>query len=57
LRRARFYALGADGTFVPLPVHRGIFRSQVLNGLWVRMKWLWMTRSPLITAMKELGLM
>jgi hypothetical protein len=57
LRRARFYALGADGTFVPLPVHRGVFRSRVLGGLWLRVRWLWMPRAPLIAALKELALL
>jgi Uma2 family endonuclease len=56
LRRARFYALGADRTFAPLPVRRGIFRSRVLDGLWLRVKWLWVPRAPLINAMKELRL-
>jgi Uma2 family endonuclease len=56
VRRATFYAPAADGTFVPQPVHRGIFRSRVLDGLCLRVQWLWMPRSPLITAMKELAL-
>ena len=57
LRRAKFYAMSADRTFVLLPVHRGVFRSRVLDGLWLRVQWLWKPRMPLIGAMKELSLM
>jgi len=53
-RRAEFFALGPDRSYVLLPVDGGIFRSHVVEGLWLRTEWLRMPQPPLLEAMKEL---
>ena len=48
-RQAEFYALGADRTYRSLPISGDIFHSQVIQGLWIDVKWLW--QDPLPTLM------
>ena len=48
-RQAEFYALGASRTYEALPIARDIFHSQVIEGLWLDVKWLW--QDPLPTLM------
>jgi len=48
-RQAEFYALGADRTYESLPVVQDVFQSQVIQGLWLDVKWLW--QDPLPTLM------
>ncbi len=56
--RAEFYAVGRDGRYDFLPVTEGIFRSQVLKGLWLRVDWLWQRPLPKVkTVLKEWGLL
>ena len=48
--------LGADGSYHALSVnqlgvfHLGVFHSEVLAGLWLRVKWLWQDPQPLLTS-------
>jgi Uma2 family endonuclease len=58
-RRAEFYRLGRDKQYHIVEVgDDGIFRSQVLKGLWVRVDWLWQRPLPkLKTVLKEWGLL
>jgi Uma2 family endonuclease len=48
-RQAEWYRLGEDGIFRPLPAgDDGIFRSTVLDGLWLQVEWLWQDPLPLL---------
>lgn len=55
---AEFYRLGADGAYTPVSVDAdGIFRSEVLSGLWLKVDWLWQEPlPPLMAVLKEWGL-
>jgi Uma2 family endonuclease len=57
-RQAEFYRLGLDGIYRPAPVGEdGIYRSAVLEGLWLKVEWLWQEPLPLLlTVLKEWGL-
>jgi Uma2 family endonuclease len=57
-RRAEFYQRGPDGFFRPVPLgDAGIYRSAVLDGLWLKVDWLWQEPLPrLLDVEKELGL-
>ena len=57
-RQAEFYQLGSDGIYRSVPVDAaGIYRSTVLNGLWLKVEWLWQEPLPLLLAvLKEWGL-
>jgi len=56
--QAEFYCLGDDGIYRLAPVGEdGIFRSVVLEGLWLRADWLWQEPlPPLMSVLKEWGL-
>ena len=46
-KQAEFYLLGEDGIYRLAPVGEdGIFRSRVLEGLWLRVDWLWQEPLP-----------
>ena len=50
-KEAEFYVLGEDGTYQLLPVGSdGVVRSKVLEGLWLRVEWLWQDPLPLLAA-------
>jgi Uma2 family endonuclease len=57
-KRAEFYGLGEDGIYALLPVGKDeIFRSTVVEGLWLKVDWLWQEPlPPLLTVLKEWGL-
>jgi Uma2 family endonuclease len=57
-RQAEFYQLGSDDIYRAMPVDAdGIYRSAVLNGLWLRVGWLWQEPLPLLlSVLKEWGL-
>ncbi|MBI4552844.1 MAG: Uma2 family endonuclease [Candidatus Latescibacteria bacterium] len=57
-KQAEFYGLGDDGIYRPVPVGEdGIFRSKVLEGLWLKVDWLWQEPLPLLlSVLKEWGL-
>ena len=57
-RQAEFYHLGIDGIFTAVAIgDDGIFRSTVLEGLWLKVDWLWQDPlPPLMTVLKEWGL-
>jgi Uma2 family endonuclease len=56
---AEFYRLGSDGIYTPVPVSAdGVFRSEVLEGLWLKVDWLWQEPlPPLLAVLKEWGLL
>jgi Uma2 family endonuclease len=51
-RQAEFYLLDDTGIYQSLRTPDGVFRSQVLPGLWVRIDWLW-ERPALMDVLKE----
>ena len=57
-RQAEFYQLGSDGIYRSVPVDAaGLYRSAVLNGLWLTVEWLWQEPLPLLlNVLKEWGL-
>jgi Uma2 family endonuclease len=57
-RQAEFYEVGEDGRYSRIDADKnGIFRSRVLEGLWLRVDWLWQDPVPtLMTVLKESGL-
>jgi Uma2 family endonuclease len=54
-RQAEFYQLGADGIYRLVPVGEdGIYRSAVLEGLWLKVEWLWQEPlPPLMSVLRE----
>jgi Uma2 family endonuclease len=40
-RQAEFYQRGNDGIYRLAPVREGVYRSAVLEGLWLKVDWLW----------------
>jgi len=57
-KQAEFYRLGGDGIYQPVPISSdGLFRSAVLEGLWLRVEWLWQEPlPPLLSVLREWGL-
>jgi Uma2 family endonuclease len=52
-KQAEFYELGKNGIYRLMNVGAdGIFRSQVLKGLWLQVSWLWQL-PPLMTVLKS----
>ena len=50
-KQAEFYSLAADGIYRPVPLAEGqVFRSPVLEGLWLNVEWLWQEPLPLLMA-------
>ena len=45
-RQAEFSALGPDRTYRPMAIAEDVFRSQVIQGLWLDVKWLWQDPLP-----------
>jgi Uma2 family endonuclease len=58
-RQADFYVLGPDNRYDRRRADAaGIYRSQVVEGLWVRPEWLWQDPlPPVLTVLRELGLL
>jgi Uma2 family endonuclease len=54
-RQAEFHQLGPDGIYRPVPVGAdGIYHSAVLEGLWLRVEWLWQEPlPPLMNMLRE----
>jgi Uma2 family endonuclease len=54
-RQAEFYQLGPDGIYRLVPVGEdGIYHSAVLEGLWLRVEWLWQEPlPPLMSVLRE----
>ena len=56
--QAEFYRLGADGRYRLGPVEDGVYRSQVLPSIWLRVAWLWQRPLPqVLQVLKELGVL
>jgi Uma2 family endonuclease len=56
--QAEFYRLGADGIYTSILVSDdGIFHSDVIDSLWLKVDWLWQDPLPtLMSVLKEWGL-
>ncbi|MEQ1924182.1 MAG: Uma2 family endonuclease [Pyrinomonadaceae bacterium] len=54
---ADFYRLGADASYHPIPIDNGVFRSDVLEGFFLRTEWLWSENLSTLNALKELDLL
>jgi len=54
-KQAEFYRRGQDGFYHLMPVgDDGIYRSVVLEGLWLRVNWLWQEPlPPLLSVLRE----
>ena len=57
-KQAEFYRLGPDGIYSLVTLgDDGIFRSDVLAGLWLKVEWLWQEPlPPLMSVLKDWGL-
>ena len=57
-KQAEFYRLGSKGIYsAVLTGEDGIFRSDVIEGLWLKVDWLWQEPLPtLMSVLKEWGL-
>ena len=57
-KQAEFYRLGTDGIYALVTVgDDGIFSSAVLEGLWLKVDWLWQEPlPPLMSVLKDWGL-
>ena len=57
-KQAEFYRLGTDGIYSSVTISDdGIFHSAVIEGLWLKVYWLWQDPLPtLMSVLKEWGL-
>lgn len=57
-KQAEFYRLGSNGIYSAVTIgDDGIFHSSVLEGLWLKVDWLWQEPLPtLMSVLKEWGL-
>ena len=49
-KEAVYYALGEDGSYLPLSIEDSVFRSRVLEGFWLKVEWLWQDPLPRLAA-------
>ncbi|MDW8104696.1 MAG: Uma2 family endonuclease, partial [Armatimonadota bacterium] len=58
-KQAEFYQLGADGVYrTVLSGSSGEYRSAVLEGLWLRVEWLWQKPKPtIVEVLREWGML
>jgi Uma2 family endonuclease len=54
-KQAEFYQPGADGIYRLVPIgENSVYRSAVLNGLWLKVDWLWQDPlPPLLSVLKK----
>ena len=54
-KRAEFYALDSEGIYALMhPGEDGVYRSSALQGLWLRVEWLWQDPlPPLLSVLRE----
>lgn len=52
-KQAEFYLLGRDGIYQLAPIEDDIFRSGVLQGLWLKVGWLWSRPLPSVLAVQR----
>jgi len=57
-QQAEFYRLGADGHYWLFTADaEGVYRSEVLPGLWLRVEWLWQEPLPkVLDVLREMEL-
>lgn len=53
-RQAEFYVLQTDGRYHLAQIQDGVFHSEVIDGLWLRVEWLWKLPNEL-DVLRELG--
>ena len=52
--QAEFYLLGDDGLYRVAAIEGGVFHSRVLDGLYLKVEWLWQEPLPtLLSVLKE----
>ncbi|MCS7310843.1 MAG: Uma2 family endonuclease [Armatimonadetes bacterium] len=58
-KQAEFYQLGSDGVYrTVLSGSSGEYRSAVLEGLWLRVEWLWQKPKPtIVEVLREWGML
>lgn len=58
-KQVEFYQLGEDGVYrTVLAGSEGQYRSAVLEGLWLRVEWLWQTPKPtIVQVLREWGVL
>ncbi len=54
--QAEFYRLDENGFYKQIETSEGVFRSGVLDGFFLRLKWLWQENPPTFEALRELNL-
>jgi Uma2 family endonuclease len=53
-KSAEFFLLGPDHRYHPISVDEtGVFRSIVLDGVWLRVQWMWQPLPPTTTILRE----
>jgi Uma2 family endonuclease len=54
-KQADFYQLGEDGLYRTVSADEaGVYRSRVMEGLWIKVDWLWQEPLPeLLSVLKE----
>ena len=56
-KQAEFFLLGDEGLYRLAALDKGIFRSQAIEGLWLKEEWLWQEPLPMvISILREWGL-
>jgi Uma2 family endonuclease len=53
-QQAEFYVLQKDGRYLPTQLEDGVFRSEIIDGFWLRAEWLWQLPNELYV-LRELG--
>jgi Uma2 family endonuclease len=57
IQEAKFYLIGEDGKYHPMPVDDdGVFHSVVLPGFWLKIEWIWQEPRPaVLSILREWG--
>lgn len=55
-KTTEFYRLGENGFYSPILTPEGVFYSEVLEGFFLKIEWLWQNPSPTREAFRELNL-
>ena len=51
---AEFYRLDAKGMYQRIEPINGIFRSEVIQGFWLRIDWLWQSTPDEVESLREI---
>ncbi len=55
-QEAEFYRLDENGLYKQIQIDENVFRSEVLDGFFLRLEWLWQENTPTFEALRELNL-